>query len=128
VNPYALFGEFLGLVFIVLVFGGGHIRRFLDILERRWERNPPRARLSDEELKQLGQTQQTGGGVAGQIEALREELARLRDTSTQYDISIQHTLEDLQQRVTAIESRRRSSSAVVTEEEQQRVTLHSGPS
>ncbi len=127
-NPYALFGEFLGLVFIVLVFGGGHIRRFLDILERRWERNPPRARLSDEELKQLGQTQQTGGGVAGQIEALREELARLRDTSTQYDISIQHTLEDLQQRVTAIESRRRSSSAVVTEEEQQRVTLHSGPS
>jgi predicted RNase H-like nuclease (RuvC/YqgF family) len=41
--------------------------------------------------------------VIAQIEALRQELAQLRDTSTQYDMSLQMTLETLQERVRMLE-------------------------
>jgi sensor histidine kinase regulating citrate/malate metabolism len=41
--------------------------------------------------------------VVAQIEALRQELAQLRDTSTQYDMSLQATLETLQERVRMLE-------------------------
>ena len=43
--------------------------------------------------------------VLQQIQTLRDEIARLRDTSTQYDISIQHTLDDLQHRMERVESK-----------------------
>ena len=43
--------------------------------------------------------------VLAQIEALRHELAQLRDTSTQYDMSLQATLETLQERVRTLEQR-----------------------
>lgn len=107
-NPYALFGEFLGLVFIVLVFGGSHIRRFLDILERRWAQKPHSAGLSDEAMSQL--------------ESLRAELVRLRDTSTQYDISIQHSLEDLQRRVGKLEAGRNATATFGAAGEQEVLT------
>jgi predicted nucleic acid-binding Zn-ribbon protein len=41
--------------------------------------------------------------VVAQIEALRQELAQLRDTSTQYDMSLQANLEALQERVRMLE-------------------------
>ncbi|MFN7016819.1 MAG: hypothetical protein ACK4P5_06625 [Fimbriimonadales bacterium] len=41
--------------------------------------------------------------IAKQIEALREELAQLRETSTQYDLSLQANLESLQERVRHLE-------------------------
>ena len=41
--------------------------------------------------------------IVAQIEALRQELAQLRDTSTQYDMSLQATLETLQERVRMLE-------------------------
>jgi sensor histidine kinase regulating citrate/malate metabolism len=41
--------------------------------------------------------------IVAQIEALRQELAQLRDTSTQYDMSLQMTLETLQERVRLLE-------------------------
>ncbi len=41
--------------------------------------------------------------MIAQIEALRQELAQLRDTSTQYDMSLQMTLETLQERVRMLE-------------------------
>jgi predicted RNase H-like nuclease (RuvC/YqgF family) len=41
--------------------------------------------------------------VLAQIEALRNELTQLRDTSTQYDMSLQATLETLQERVRTLE-------------------------
>lgn len=109
-NPYALFGEFLGLVFIVLVFGGGHVRRFLDILERRWA--------------QKGQTSGFTDEAAKRIDALRDEIARLRDTSTQYDVSIQHTLDDLQRRVENLESRKGAGAMrPIMEAPEQEITM-----
>ncbi len=41
--------------------------------------------------------------VVAQIEAIRQELAQLRDTSTQYDMSLQANLEMLQERVRLLE-------------------------
>lgn len=43
--------------------------------------------------------------IAKQIEALRAEIAQLRETSTQYDMSLQANLESLQERVRALEMR-----------------------
>ncbi len=43
--------------------------------------------------------------IAKQIEALRAEIAQLRETSTQYDLSLQANLESLQERVRALEMR-----------------------
>jgi polyhydroxyalkanoate synthesis regulator phasin len=37
------------------------------------------------------------------IEALRMEIATLRETTTQYDLSLQANLENLQERVRALE-------------------------
>lgn len=41
--------------------------------------------------------------VAKQIEALRAEIAQLRETATQYDLSLQANLENLQERVRYLE-------------------------
>jgi hypothetical protein len=43
--------------------------------------------------------------VLDEITKLRDELSRLRDTTTQYDLSIQHTLDDVQRRLSFVESR-----------------------
>ncbi|MCX7992073.1 MAG: hypothetical protein N2651_00230 [Fimbriimonadales bacterium] len=41
--------------------------------------------------------------VTKQIEALRAEIAQLRETSTQFDMSLQANLENLQERVRHLE-------------------------
>jgi len=87
-------GELIPLAAIVCIFGPAlfipitamvlkHRKEMLQMeLERR--------RLSNQE-------------VIAQIEAIRQELAQLRDTSTQYDMSLQATLETLQERVRMLE-------------------------
>ena len=86
--------DIVGLALIVCLFGSfvfvpitamvlKHRKEMLQMeLERR--------RLSNQE-------------VIAQIEALRQELAQLRDTSTQYDMSLQANLEALQERVRMLE-------------------------
>jgi hypothetical protein len=86
--------DIVGLAAIVFIFGPAlfipitamvlkHRKEMLQMeLERR--------RLSNQE-------------VIAQIEALRQELAQLRDTSTQYDMSLQANLEALQERVRMLE-------------------------
>jgi TolA-binding protein len=37
------------------------------------------------------------------VARLEDEIKRVRETSNQYDLSIQHTLEDIQQRLDSIE-------------------------
>jgi chromosome segregation ATPase len=58
------------------------------------------------------------GQTQSEISALRQELAQLRDTSTQYDVSLQHSLEELQHRVATIEARNRKGSTLAPEEQQ----------
>lgn len=42
--------------------------------------------------------------VASQIAAMRQELAQLRDTSTQFDMSIEHRLDDIDRRLNSVET------------------------
>jgi hypothetical protein len=57
---------------------------------------------SDERKLQLRQ----GGGIDIEtIKALREEIAALRDTSTQFDLSIEHAVTRLDERVARMEQR-----------------------
>jgi TolA-binding protein len=68
-------------------------------------------RFEERKLQIRGEIQNTGSdSVRSEVETLRQELARLRDTSTQYDISIQHTLEDVQQRLERVEAKGSVSS------------------
>jgi glucose-6-phosphate-specific signal transduction histidine kinase len=87
-------GELIPLAAIVCIFGPALfipitamvLRHRKEMLEMELERR----RLSNQE-------------VVAQIEAIRQELAQLRDTSTQYDMSLQMTLETLQERVRLLE-------------------------
>ncbi len=51
--------------------------------------------------------------IAKQIEALRAEIAQLRETSTQYDMSLQANLESLQERVRALEQQMEAHTRVL---------------
>jgi hypothetical protein len=53
-----------------------------------------------------------------QIEALRAEVASLRDTSTQFDMSLQQTLDGINARVQSLEQARRGYTSPSTQEEQ----------
>ncbi len=84
-----------------------------------------RMSFTHEERKAQIKAQNQGFGnesLRGELQRLNDEMARLRDTSTQYDISIQHTLEDLQQRVAKLESRRSTGVAIPSTEEAQQAT------
>src|SRR5665213_3098243 len=63
--------------------------------------------LHQQEMARIRQSQ---GGIASRtdssaIEALRQEIMQLRDTTTQYDVSVERTMSDLRNRVAHIESR-----------------------
>jgi TolA-binding protein len=109
-------GDLIPLTAVILIFGGGLIKRFLDIMERRMEQ-----RISSQDRN-----------VASEIAAMRQELAQLRDTSTQFDMSIERRLDDMDRRLNSVEtaghSDRRSVSAQAaspapTESPQQTVGL-----
>jgi sensor histidine kinase regulating citrate/malate metabolism len=86
--------DIVGLALIVCLFGpmlfmsitAMVLKHRKEMLQMELERR----RLSNQE-------------VVAQIEALRQELAQLRDTSTQYDMSLQANLEALQERVRMLE-------------------------
>lgn len=77
---------------IVLGVGSSIIQSILKSQERRLE-----IRLR----AQQGQNED----VTRQLDALRAEIAGLRDTSTQFDMSLEHTVQRLEGRVNRIESK-----------------------
>ena len=77
---------------IVLGVGGNIVQSILKSQERRME-------------MRLRVQQGESGDVTRQIEALRAEIARLRDTSTQFDMSLEHSVERLEDRVGRIETK-----------------------
>jgi predicted nucleic acid-binding Zn-ribbon protein len=96
-------GELIPLAAIVCIFGpvlfipitAMVLKHRKEMLQMELERR----RLSNQE-------------IVAQIEALRQELAQLRDTSTQYDMSLQMTLETLQERVRMLEQQREEQTRV----------------
>lgn len=87
-----LWGNLVPLAFVILVFGGGIIQRVLSTWEKRMEMQAQR---------QQGQND----AVTQQLAAVRAELAALRDTSTQFDMSVEQSIQRLEERVGRMESK-----------------------
>jgi ubiquinone biosynthesis protein UbiJ len=93
-----------GLAFVVFIFGGGVISRALKTWERRMELQAER---------QQGQSD----AITQQLQALRAEVAALRDTSTQFDMSLENSVQRLEQRVERLEIKSAARNAATVGEE-----------
>lgn len=89
---------------IVLGIGSGIVQIVLKSSERRME-----LRLK----AQKGQS----GDVTRQLEALRAEIAALRDTTTQYDMTNDQIVQRLEERLSRIEIKSAAQSARPASEE-----------
>jgi hypothetical protein len=85
-------GEVIGLVAVSLIFGIPIVKIWTDHQRKVLEM---KLRLHN----------QGDSGVRAELEALRQELHSLRDTSTQYDLSFDTALQRMEHRVEAIERR-----------------------
>jgi predicted nucleic acid-binding Zn-ribbon protein len=94
----------------LLAIGGGIVKGILSSQERRLE-----LRLQ----AQQGQN----ASVTEQIAALRQELAALRDTSTQFDVSVEQSVQRLEDRLGRLETKSTVQSVITTEDISQRVGL-----
>jgi predicted nucleic acid-binding Zn-ribbon protein len=90
----------VAVVAIVFIFGGRVIKSMLSTWEKQME-----LRLQS----QQGNSEETNK----QIEALRAEVAALRDTSTQFDISLENTLQGMDDRLKRVESKTAVQSMLV---------------
>ena len=106
--------SFLSLIFTVpivaIVFGvGGEMMK-------TWVKS--RERMMELKIKLAReQNQKSGGGdasVLASVEALRAEVASLRDTSTQFDMALEQNVQHIADRVGRIETR--NSALSYTEE------------
>ena len=70
---------------------------------------------------QLQAQQGRNDEVAAQIAALRREIAALRDTSTEFDMSLEHAVQRLEGRLGRLETKSAAQSAATPEEIPQRV-------
>lgn len=96
---------------IVLGIGSSIVQSVLKSQERRME-----MRLR----AQQGQNED----VTRQLEAMRAEIAGLRDTSTQFDISLEHSVERLEERVGRVETKVAAAPVAASPaEEVQRIGL-----
>lgn len=103
-----------GISIPLLAIGGSIVQNVMKSQERRME-----MRLR----AQQGQNED----VTRQLEALRAEVAGLRDTSTQFDMSLEHSVERLEERVGRIETKTTPSAvhpvSLTQPEETQQVGL-----
>jgi hypothetical protein len=97
---------FIPITAIVLGIGTGLVKLILESAEKRLE-------------MKLRLQQGKDSGVKEQFDALRAEIAALRDTSTQFDMSLQHTLEGLESRIQNVELGKRGYSTTTAPVEEQ---------
>ena len=102
VDPLTL-GLMIPISAIVLGVGSGIVQSILKSQERRLE-----LRLK----AQKGQN----GDVSKQIDALRAEIAALRDTTTQYDMTNDQLMQRLEERLSRIEIKTAAHAARPSEE------------
>ncbi len=95
--------DIIALVAVICIFGPGLlipitamvIKHRKEMMEMELEKR----RLSNQE-------------VVKQVEALHAEIALLRETATQYDMSLQANLENLQERVRSLEQQLEAQTRV----------------
>lgn len=97
-------GELTGLAFVIFIFGGGIISSALKAWERRMELQAQRQQGMNDEVRQ-------------ELASLRAEIAGLRDTSTQFDISLEQTVHRLEQRMAHLETPGAAQSARTSPDE-----------
>jgi hypothetical protein len=69
-----------------------------------------------ERMAEISRAQASSEASSSEIAALREEVAKLRDTTTQYDLSVEHALQELNQRLAVVERGMRVKNPAQTEE------------
>ncbi len=102
--PYLAFSDWVGLLVVFLIFGGGGVlAKIVESINR-----------SRVEIAQLRAQQKGSEGLGHEIASLRDEMAALRqqvtdlrDTTTQYDLSIDTNLQRLERRVDQMEQQQR---------------------
>lgn len=85
-------GELIGLVAVCLIFGPGVLAV--------WGNH--KRKMAELELRKI---EAMGNHSAQQLDGLREELSDLRQTSTEFDLSLDANLQNLQQRIAFLEQR-----------------------
>ncbi len=95
-------GDIIGLTAVVLIFGVP----FIAILTEH-RRKVMSMQLEMRMLEQNGSSQQ--------LETLRRELQQLRETTTQYDISVENRLQEMENRLKHVENRTVTSPAAAQE-------------
>ncbi len=89
-----MLGELIGLMAVICIFGPAIV---IPVTAMVLKHRKEMARMEIERRTTVNQE------IVAQIEALRREIAELRHTTTEYDMSLQMNLENLQERVRALE-------------------------
>lgn len=92
--PHLDSGQVFVLFIIAISIGGGIIKRYVSMIGERMD------------LRMSRQDQ----NMAEQVAAMRQELAQLRDTSTQFDMSLQRRLEEMEHRLGFVEGAGKSAA------------------
>jgi len=90
--------NYLVLVILAAVFGSITFKNWMKFQQRKFEilQSRPIVRVDDTTMSEL-----------------RNEIARVSDTATLYDMSIQHTLDEILRRLEYLESQRSSDTVGV---------------
>ena len=67
-------------------------------------------------MAQLERDKSMKGESSSEVALLREEIAKLRDTTTKYDISVEHAMQELSQRLAIVERRTQPNQLSSTED------------
>jgi TolA-binding protein len=89
-----MLGELIELAMVICIFGPAIV---IPVTAMVLKHRKEMARLEMERRTTVNQE------IVAQIEALRREIAELRHTTTEYDMSLQMNLENLQERVRTLE-------------------------
>ena len=85
-------GDIIGLVAVVLIFGVP--------ISAIWTEHRRKVLQMQMEMRMMNQN-----GSSEQVETLRRELQQLRETTTQYDISVENRLQEMENRLSHVEAR-----------------------
>jgi TolA-binding protein len=89
-----MIGELIELAMVICIFAPAIV---IPVTAMVLKHRKEMARLEMERRTTVNQE------IVAQIEALRREIAELRHTATEYDMSLQMNLENLQERVRTLE-------------------------
>lgn len=98
--------DLVWLIFPIMAIGGGMVKRILASQERRLE-------------MRLNAQQGLNEAANQQIAALQKELAALRDTSTQFDMSLDNNVQRLEDRLGRLEAKSAAQPAINTSDAMQ---------